>query len=96
MTLRVKHSSLKCTQKILFCGCPVLPNFCREQIVFPLQFVGKMGEVDVEAEVWDGGPSGQAGAIRFALSKALQSFVDRQMVEKMRLGKCKQYMTAVM
>ncbi|KAI0232694.1 28S ribosomal protein S9, mitochondrial [Lamellibrachia satsuma] len=58
----------------------------REQIVFPLQFVGKMGEVDIEAEVWDGGPSGQAGAIRFALSKALQSFVDRQMVEKMRLA----------
>jgi len=45
-----------------------------------------MSELDVEAMVEGGGNSGQAGAIRFALSSALQSFVDRQMVEKMRLG----------
>ena len=46
-----------------------------------------MGELDVECEVSGGGPSGQAGAIRFGLSRALQSFVDRHMVEKLRLGR---------
>ena len=49
--------------------------------------MGKMGELDVECEVSGGGSSGQAGAIRFAVSRALQSFVDRHMVEKLRLGR---------
>ena len=52
----------------------------------PLHFTGKLGVVDIEAKVESGSLSGQAGALRLALSVALQSMVDRQTVEKMRLG----------
>lgn len=51
----------------------------------PLQFVGLLGEVDVEATVTLGGETGQSGAIRLALSRALVSFVDADTREKMRL-----------
>lgn len=34
-----------------------------------------------------GGPSGQAGAIRWGISWALRSFVDQETIESMRLGK---------
>ena len=34
-----------------------------------------------------GGPSGQAGAIRLAMSKGLAAFSDEHTVEKMRIGK---------
>lgn len=44
--------------------------------------------VDVEANVEGGGPSGQAGAIRWGIAMGLRSFVDAEMVDKMRLGKC--------
>ena len=56
----------------------------REQIMFPLDFTGKLMEVDVEAEVEGGGPTGQSGAIRHGISKALLDIVDEEMVEKMR------------
>lgn len=56
--------------------------------MFPLHLTDKLDTVDFEAMVIDGGPSGQAGAVRLALSMALQSFVDQQTVEKMRLGQC--------
>ena len=59
----------------------------REQILFPLQLTDKLMEVDIEATVSGGGESGQAGAIRLAVSMALRSFVDREMLSKMRLGK---------
>ena len=59
---------------------------CREQLLFPLQFTGKLGEVDIIAAVEGGGESCRAGAIRLAMSRALQSFVPEPMVEKMRLG----------
>ncbi|KAK4302225.1 hypothetical protein Pmani_025675 [Petrolisthes manimaculis] len=59
---------------------------CREQIIYPLQFTGLLGKVDVVADVEGGGPCGQAGAIRYALSQALMAFTDKDMVEKMRLG----------
>lgn len=39
-----------------------------------------------------GGPSGQAGAIRWGISWALRSFVDQETIEKMRLGKFFFYM----
>lgn len=58
----------------------------REQILFPLQFSGVLGTVDVVAEVEGGGTTGQSGAIRYAISMALRSFVDSEMVEKMRLA----------
>lgn len=44
-------------------------------------------KVDIEATISGGGPTGQAGAIRFGIARGLQSFVDSQMREKMRLGK---------
>ncbi|XP_068246408.1 small ribosomal subunit protein uS9m-like [Palaemon carinicauda] len=58
----------------------------REQILFPLQFCGVLGTVDVVAEVEGGGTTGQSGAIRYAIAMALRSFVDLEMVEKMRLA----------
>nr|XP_045595910.1 28S ribosomal protein S9, mitochondrial-like isoform X1 [Procambarus clarkii] len=58
----------------------------REQIIFPLQFTGLIGKVDVVADVEGGGTTGQSGAIRYAISLALRSFVDEDMVEKMRLA----------
>jgi small subunit ribosomal protein S9 len=56
------------------------------QITFPLIFTALLGKVDVKANAYEGGPSGQAGAVRFGLSMALRSFVDDRMVERMRLG----------
>ena len=66
---------------VFYCCCCF-----REQVLFPLQFVGKLGEMDVEVSVEGGGLSGQAGAIRYALAKALSSFVDATTMERMRLG----------
>lgn len=59
----------------------------REQLLFPLQFTGFLNQVDVVAKVTtDGGSSCQAGAIRHGISIALKSFVDTNMVEKMRIA----------
>jgi small subunit ribosomal protein S9 len=46
-----------------------------------------LGKVDVEANVEGGGTSGQAGAIRWGIAMALRSFVDSEMVDKMKYGK---------
>jgi len=59
----------------------------REQVMFPLHLTDKLGALDFEATVESGGPSGQAGAVRLGLSVALQSLVNSDLVEKMRLGK---------
>lgn len=58
----------------------------REQILFPLIFTQMLGKVDVEANVNGGGPSGQAGAIRWGIAMSLRSFVEPEMVENMRLA----------
>ncbi|XP_066156810.1 small ribosomal subunit protein uS9m [Euwallacea fornicatus] len=58
----------------------------REQVLFPLIFSNMLNKVDLEAEVEGGGPSGQAGAIRWGISWGLKSFVDEETVEKMRLA----------
>ncbi|KAB7498979.1 28S ribosomal protein S9, mitochondrial [Armadillidium nasatum] len=58
----------------------------REQIMFPLQYTGLLRSVDVEATAEGGGHSGQAGAIRYAISSALKSFVSPSMAEKMRIA----------
>lgn len=50
-----------------------------------------LGTVDVDAEVKEGGSSGQAGAVRHGIALALRSFVDKEMAEKMRLGEFLQY-----
>lgn len=52
----------------------------------PLILTDMIGKVDIEANVEHGGQSGKAGAIRWGISMALRSFVDADMVEKMRLG----------
>lgn len=44
-------------------------------------------KVDIEATVRGGGVSGKAGAIRFGISWSLRSFVEPEMVERMRIGK---------
>lgn len=46
-----------------------------------------IGKVDIVATVEGGGPSGQAGVVRFGTAMGLRSFVDANMREKMRLGK---------
>ncbi|XP_067674860.1 small ribosomal subunit protein uS9m-like [Haliotis asinina] len=61
-------------------------NMHREQIMFPIQFVNMLGDIDIESQVSGGGPSSQAGAIRLGLARALTSFVSPDIVEKMRLA----------
>jgi len=71
----------------------------RTQVMFPLQFTGLMRSVDIEATLAGGDKSetsirrfnvnrrsGQAGALRYATSVALRSFVEPQMMEKMRIA----------
>lgn len=58
----------------------------REQVLFPLLFARMNEKVDVEANVEGGGPSGQAGAIRWGIAMCLRSFVDAETVERMRLA----------
>ncbi|XP_026474894.1 28S ribosomal protein S9, mitochondrial-like [Ctenocephalides felis] len=57
-----------------------------EKLLFPLIFTGMNGKVDIEANVEGGGPSGQAGAIRWGIAWGLRSFVDQETIEKMRLA----------
>jgi len=57
----------------------------RHQIMYPLQFTRLLGLVDVECVVDAGGPSSQAGAIRYALSMCLRSFVDQNTLEEMKV-----------
>ncbi|XP_073318805.1 small ribosomal subunit protein uS9m [Pagrus major] len=61
---------------------PVLQD--REQLMFPLQFMGLLGRFDLECTVSGGGRSGQAGALRLAISRALLSFLSDGEVENMR------------
>ncbi|XP_077400954.1 small ribosomal subunit protein uS9m [Vanacampus margaritifer] len=56
----------------------------REQLMFPLQFMGMLGRFDVESSVSGGGRSSQAGALRLAISCALCSFLSERDVEVMR------------
>ncbi|CAG9771019.1 unnamed protein product [Ceutorhynchus assimilis] len=58
----------------------------REQLLFPLIFTNMQRKVDIEAEVQDGGESGQAGAIRYGIAWGLRSFIDQEYIENMRLA----------
>ncbi|XP_064628818.1 small ribosomal subunit protein uS9m-like isoform X2 [Lineus longissimus] len=58
----------------------------KEQIAYPLQFTDKLLSVDVEAQVEKGGLNGQAGAVRHGVAVALTSFLDEDMIERMRLA----------
>ncbi|XP_067889923.1 28S ribosomal protein S9, mitochondrial isoform X1 [Heterodontus francisci] len=56
----------------------------REQLMFPFQFLDRLGMHDMECTVFAGGMSAQAGAIRLASSRALLSFITEKEVESMR------------
>jgi len=57
----------------------------RHQLLFPLQISKMLGIVDLQITVGGGGPSGQAGAIRYATAMGLRSFVDKRTVDDMKL-----------
>ncbi|XP_009073080.1 PREDICTED: 28S ribosomal protein S9, mitochondrial, partial [Acanthisitta chloris] len=61
---------------------PVLQD--REQLLFPFQFLDRIGKHDTICTVSGGGRSAQAGAIRLATARALRSFVTEKEVEFMR------------
>ncbi|XP_044043299.1 28S ribosomal protein S9, mitochondrial [Siniperca chuatsi] len=61
---------------------PILQD--REQLMFPLQFMGVLGRFDLECTVSGGGRASQAGALRLAISSALLSFLSEGEVETMR------------
>ncbi|XP_060089775.1 small ribosomal subunit protein uS9m [Heteronotia binoei] len=56
----------------------------REQLMFPFQFLDRLGKYDMVCSVSESGRSAQAGAIRLAAAKALCSFVTEDEVERMR------------
>ncbi|GFQ82669.1 28S ribosomal protein S9, mitochondrial [Trichonephila clavata] len=58
----------------------------REQIMFPLEFTDMLGLVDIEVDVSGPGEKAQSGAIRHGIALCLRSFVEPNLVEKMRLA----------
>eukprot|EP00731_Ephydatia_muelleri_P031820 Em0023g327a len=46
----------------------------RHQVLYPFMRLDLLGAYDVTAKVWGGGTTGQAGAIRLAISKAMLAF----------------------
>lgn len=57
----------------------------RHQLLFPLQFTKMLGLVDVEAVVSGGGSSSQAGALRYAIAMCLRSFVEKSVIDDMKI-----------
>ncbi|XP_072303819.1 small ribosomal subunit protein uS9m [Eucyclogobius newberryi] len=74
------HISINGLDYILY--FPVLQD--REQLMFPLQFTNTLGRFDLQCSVEGGGRSGQAGALRLAISRALLSFLPQGDVENLR------------
>ncbi|HDM90698.1 MAG: 30S ribosomal protein S9 [Candidatus Hydrothermota bacterium] len=64
--------------RIYINGRRVLEYFGREELVQhalePLRVTGKEGQFDVIAKIRGGGISGQAGALRLAIARALASY----------------------
>lgn len=58
----------------------------RHTVMYPLQFTKLLGLVDVNCIVDSGGSSGQAGAIRYALSMCLRSFVEEETALEMKVA----------
>lgn len=54
--------------------------------MFPFQFLDHLEKYDVVCSVSGGGRSGQTGAIRLAIARALCSFITEDEVEFMRQG----------
>lgn len=50
-------------------------------------FTDMTDKVDIEATVRNGGPTGQSGAVRWGIAWGLRSFVDKSIIERMRIGK---------
>ncbi|KAJ0062412.1 hypothetical protein NL108_011026, partial [Boleophthalmus pectinirostris] len=61
---------------------PVLQD--REQLMFPFQFTNTLGRFDLQCTVEGGGRSGQVGALRLAISRALLSFLPEEDMENLR------------
>ncbi|XP_028656489.1 28S ribosomal protein S9, mitochondrial [Erpetoichthys calabaricus] len=61
---------------------PVLQD--REQLMFPFQFLNRIGQYDMDCTVSGSGRSAQAGAIRLAASRALLSLVTETEAESLR------------
>ena len=57
----------------------------RHIVMYPLQFTKLLGQVDLDILVDGGGVTSQAGAIRYATSMALRSFVDENMITEMKV-----------
>ncbi|KAI1899867.1 hypothetical protein AGOR_G00066190 [Albula goreensis] len=76
------------SMKILVNGVDYLNYFPvvqdRQQLLFPLQFLGRLGRHSLECSVSGGGHTAQAGALRLAISRALLSFVSESEREEMR------------
>ncbi|XP_075446547.1 small ribosomal subunit protein uS9m [Ascaphus truei] len=74
--------------KIIINGVGYLEYFTvlqdREQLMFPFQFLDRLGMHDMECTVSGGGRSSQAGAVRLASARALLSFIPETEVESMR------------
>jgi small subunit ribosomal protein S9 len=83
--VRVRAGSGKITinRKTMEDFFPIEAN--RQQIVEVLETVGKLKDVDVIVRVNGGGTTGQAGAVRMGLARALVSY-DAEMFPPMRDG----------
>ena len=57
----------------------------RQAVIAPLNAVGKLSELDVIIRVHGGGTTGQAGACRMGIARALMSY-DEEMFAVMRDG----------
>lgn len=61
--------------RVLINGKPLDEYLERPQletwVLQPLEVAGKLGQIDVKAKVHGGGKSGQAGAVRHGIAKAL-------------------------
>ncbi|KAK6641776.1 hypothetical protein RUM44_013491 [Polyplax serrata] len=57
-----------------------------DEILFPLLVSEMLNKVDFKATVEEGGPVGQAGAIRYGLSRALGSLVSPAVLLKMKVA----------
>lgn len=58
----------------------------RHVVMYPLQFTKLLGLVDVDCLVDSGGSSGQAGAIRYALSMCIRSFIEEDTALEMKVA----------
>ena len=75
--------------KVLVNKRPYEEYFCNEQdrqaVIAPLNAAGKQAELDVIIRVHGGGTTGQAGACRMGIARALMSF-DEELFPVMRDG----------